>query len=187
MFEHHFLASRWEFGFMEDKRSFQRWRNVKWTGFQCWWVSLLIRMLIMLIRALHLHLEQDLPRAHCCDALESFSHSPELIPWLFHSQEGGTGRNHGQFSLCTLYLPFGQSASSRSVNISFVHPWHSGGLFQGTNCVWLAACSLLISWNVISLLALHVLCLIPGKENTGEDLAAVAELGQSISSSMAIC
>lgn len=51
---------------------------------------------------LHLCLEEDLPRAYCCDELIVFTGvlSYLCFRWLFF-QGWGTGRNHQQFSLFT--------------------------------------------------------------------------------------
>lgn len=119
---------------------------VKRTGFQCWWVGLLpLRMLIMLIGAGF----TPCPLLWC---------SGQFSPWSwadspgFSLPKGDVLEETTSNSLC---LPFvyslGQSASSENVNISSPHPWHSGGLFQECVWEWLAAHSLIISWNVICL------------------------------------
>lgn len=75
---------------------------------------------------LHLHLEQDLLCAHCCDAL-NHSWGSELLQFPLASLLPGVRYQEKSAAVLSVY-PLGQSASSANVNISIanLYPWHSG-------------------------------------------------------------
>lgn len=76
---------------------------------------------------LHSHLEQDLPCARCCDALNIFYWGPELLQFLLAFLLPGA-RYWEKLSAVLSVYPLGQCASSKNVNISIanLYPWHSG-------------------------------------------------------------
>lgn len=80
------------------------------------------------MRPLHSHLEQDLPCAHGCDALNKQlllgSRAPQL---LLVCCLPGTRYREKPSAVLSVY-PLGQSASAKNVNISIanLYPWCSG-------------------------------------------------------------